>query len=150
MNCAQSTRHGRESDTPRCDVGAGGNRAAAHGLAALVVDDDPSSLKLSAAMLNRIGYAVRKAAEGMQALFDLSGAPCELVLTDYEMPGINGYQLGRKIKSQHPATRVVIMTGLSRHAVAGMMSDVSIDGWLFKPFDQAELKTMLERVGLPA
>jgi CheY-like chemotaxis protein len=71
------------------------------------------------------------------------------VLSDYEMPAINGYQLGRKIKSKVPQIRVVIMTGLDRAAVAGLMSDESIDGWLFKPFYLEELQALLEHVGLP-
>lgn len=118
-------------------------------MAALVVDDDPVMLELAAAMLEKIGYKVHAAGEGAQALLDFSKAPCDLVLTDFQMPAINGYQLGRKIKSQYPGTRVVIMTGLSRTAMSELMSDSCIDGWLFKPFDLAELLILLERVGLP-
>jgi len=117
-------------------------------LTALVVDDSPSTLKLAAAMLKKLGYEVRTAGEGAEALFHFHNSPCELVLTDYEMPAINGYQLGRKIKSKAPEIRVVIMTGLGRAAVAGLISDETIDGWLFKPFYLEELKTLLERVGL--
>ena len=72
------------------------------------------------------------------------------MVSDYEMPAINGYQLGRRIKSQYPGTRVLIMTGLCRAAVTGLISDDSIDGWLFKPFYLEDLKTLLVRVGLPA
>lgn len=118
-------------------------------MAALVVDDDPAILELAAAMLGEIGYRVRTADGGAQALLEFSRASCDLVITDFQMPAINGYQLGRKIKSQYPDTRVMIMTGLSRTEMTELMSDSCIDGWLFKPFDLAELKIMLERVGLP-
>ncbi len=149
MNIAQTTRSGTDLDIPIRRSGASGNRNITNGLTALVVDDCPSMLKLTAAMLKNLGYEVRTAGEGTEALFHFHSSPCGLVLTDYEMPAINGYQLGRKIKSKVPEIRVVIMTGLGRAAVAELMSDDSIDGWLFKPFYLEELKTLLEHVGLP-
>lgn len=115
----------------------------------MVVDDNPNMLQVTAAMLGMLGFNVQKAEQGVDALFHFQRAPCRLVLTDFEMPIINGYQLGRKIKSQAPGTRVVIMTGLGRPAVAGLIKDASIDGWLFKPFLLEELKALLERIGLP-
>jgi DNA-binding response OmpR family regulator len=127
---------------------SGDSKRHAESPTAMVVDDDPAMLRLTAAMLVGIGYEVRTAGEGTDALFDSRNSPCDLVLTDYEMPIINGYQLGRRIKSQRPATRVVIMTGLGRAAVAGLMADNSIDGWLFKPFHLEELKAMLSGIGL--
>jgi CheY-like chemotaxis protein len=119
------------------------------GFTALVVDDNPGMGQLAAGMLRKLGYEVRVAGEGAEALFHFQSAPCELVLTDYEMPAINGYQLGRRIKSQSPGTRVLIMTGLGRAAVSGIINDQGIDGWLFKPFYLEELRTLLSQVGLP-
>jgi DNA-binding response OmpR family regulator len=136
---AEGQRHGAKP---------GGSKRYTDGWTAMVVDDDPAMLRLAAAMLAGIGFKVRTAGEGTDALFDSRNSPCDLVLTDYEMPIINGYQLGRRIKSQRPATRVVIMTGLGRAAVAGLMADNSIDGWLFKPFHLEELKAMLSGIGL--
>jgi CheY-like chemotaxis protein len=118
-------------------------------LAALVVDDDPIMLKLAAAMLRAFGYTVSTAGGGAQALLDLRRAACDIVLTDYVMPAMDGYQLSRRIKSRHTETRVVIMTGLSRIEVTGMMNDSGIDGWLFKPFNPADLKLLLEQLCLP-
>ncbi|MEJ2158666.1 MAG: response regulator [Desulfobacteraceae bacterium] len=149
MNYAQNVRHATALGNHRRIYGAGCDNTTAHGLTALVVDDDPITLKLAGAMLADMGYMVRTADEGTQGMIDFSRTPCDFVLTDYVMPAINGYQLGRRIKSRHPETRVVIMTGLSRIEVAGMMSDGSIDGWLFKPFDPADLKSLLEQLGLP-
>lgn len=119
------------------------------GLTALAVDDNPVMLEMAAGMLKELGYEVSTTGEGAEALFHFHSSPCDLVLTDYEIPAINGYQLGRKIKSQYPGTRVVVTTGLCRAAMAGLMSDEGIDGWLFKPFQLEELKALLERVGLP-
>lgn len=149
MNCAQNIRHATASGKQQRTTGTGRDHTTGHGLAALVVDDDPIMLKLAGAMLAYMGYKVRTADEGTQAILDFSRAPCDLLLTDYVMPAINGYQLSRRIKSRHPEARVVIMTGLSRIEVTGMMRDGSIDGWLFKPFDPADLKFLLEQLRLP-
>lgn len=149
MNCTHTVRRGKYPDTPRQNTRADRDGTAVHGLNALVVDDDPIMLKMAAAMLREFGYMVLMAGGGAQAVLDLSRAPCDIVLTDYSMPAINGYQLGRKIKSRHPGTRVVIMTGLSRIEVTGMMKDGCIDGWLFKPFYPTDLKIQLVRIGLP-
>jgi two-component system response regulator YesN len=89
------------------------------------------------------------AGEGVEALFYLKDSHCQLVLTDYQMPAINGFQLGQKVKSLFPGTRVVIMTGLSPAEMAGMMSDHIIDAWLFKPFRIQELERTLARIRLP-
>ncbi len=120
----------------------------ADGLTALVVDNDPAMVELAAGMLRKIGYQVNIASEGAQALFDFHRSPCNLVLAGFEMLAINGYQLGRRIKCQRPTTQVLIMTGLHRAAVAGLMFDGHIDGWLFKPFRLEDLKTLLPFRGL--
>lgn len=149
MNGAQSNRRQGASAPELRTSGKSGRQKTTHGLTAMAVDDDPVVLQLAADMLKELGYEVRTAGEGAEALFHFHSSPCGLVLTGYEMPAINGYQLGRKIKSQFPGTLVVVMTGLCRAEVTGLMSDEGIDGWLFKPFCIEELEALLERVGLP-
>lgn len=117
---------------------------------AMVVDDDPITCQLMSNMLRRFGYNVRTACAGADAFFQFQRCPCGLVLTDYKMDVINGYQLGRRIKFQFPETQVIIMTGIKRHLVAALMTDESIDGWLFKPFNADDLRALLSRIGQPA
>lgn len=119
-----------------------------NGPRAMVVDDNPIVLKLAAAIVEELGYQIYTASDGYQALIHLKAAPCKLILTDYEMPAIDGYQLAKKVKSQSANTRVVIMTGLCRDQVTELIKDQDIDGWLFKPFHLEELKTILWQVGL--
>lgn len=143
MKQNQTKKRIKDSGDCQRTARAGGNRTAGHGLAALVVDDDPAMRKMVATMLRKSGFTVYTAGDGAQAILKLSTTPCSLVLSDYEMPFINGYKLCRKIKSKYPGTRVVIMTGLRRSAVVGLMGDSAIDGWLFKPFSLAEVKNLL-------
>ena len=122
-----------------------GAKQTTNGLTAMVVDDNPIVLKLTAAIVEELGYQVRTASDGFQALLHLKAAPCKLLLTDYEMPAINGYQLAKKVKSQFAETRAVVMTGLCQDQVIELMKDQDIDGWLFKPFRLEELKTIFGR-----
>ena len=147
MNSASLPHNGdKNNNTP--NHRSSGIKNTINGPTALVVDDNPDMLRLAEAMLKTFGYEVSTAAEGAQALYQFHGSPSDLVLTDYQMPAINGYQLGRRIKTSNPETRVVIMTGLSRAAVAGPMRDGHIDGWLFKPFFLKELAVLLSCLGL--
>jgi DNA-binding NtrC family response regulator len=150
MHWVQPSPDREEANSPQCVTRAGDNRVAARNLEALVVDDDPITLKIVAAMMGKIGFAVRTAVDGAQALLNFSLEPCDFVLSDLQMPAVSGHQLGRKIKSRYPGTRVVIMTGSSRMAMTELMSDGCIDGWLFKPFGPQELEIMINRIGLPA
>lgn len=120
-----------------------------NGLTALVVDDDPMVCRLAGTMLRRLGYTVHMFNTGADAIYHCSRSPAEFLLTDYEMPEINGYHLGLTIKARVPRTRVVIMTGLCRSAVAGIIGDDTIDAWLFKPFQMEDLEKVLTRIGLP-
>ena len=149
MICSESFRNHAPANLQAPSSRPDGTHKFSGDFTALVVDDNPGMLKFASAMLSRLGFAVRTAGEGVEALFELCQSPSRLVLTDYEMPAINGYQLGRRIKAQLPDTRVVIMTGRERTAVAELMRDKNIDGWLFKPFGADELERLLLRMGLP-
>jgi CheY-like chemotaxis protein len=70
------------------------------------------------------------------------------VITDYDMPVLNGHQLACRVKMQRPETRVVIMTGNIRNQAAEMMAANDVDGWLFKPFDLDELLAVLCTIDL--
>jgi DNA-binding response OmpR family regulator/two-component sensor histidine kinase len=65
----------------------------------LVVEDTPSSLKLLTDLLTRAGYLVRQAPDGELALWSAQAKPPELVLLDVRMPGIDGYEVCRRLKS---------------------------------------------------
>jgi CheY-like chemotaxis protein len=149
MNGYPLTLHEGAYDPSMNCSGNSDRRISGNGLTALVVDDNSHALRFAAAMLEKLGYSTFLAGEGLEAFFHLKDLPFELVLTDFEMPAINGYQLGRKVKSLFAGIRVVIMTGLCQAEVAELMIDYSIDGWLFKPFGLEQLIAMLLHIGLP-
>jgi len=78
----------------------------------LVVDDSPLTRELISNLLEAVGYDTVMAADGADALDALDGAPVDLVVTDLEMPGMDGLELTRRLKGHPTMARmpVVILT----------------------------------------
>jgi signal transduction histidine kinase len=112
----------------------------------LVVDDEPNNLEIIQGFLQLEGFNVVTAQDGQSALLSLPGSLPDLVLLDVLMPGLDGFEVCRRIK-ESPATAfvpVVIITALQgaqdrlRGAAAGA------DEFLSKPFDHVELITRVK------
>lgn len=84
----------------------------------LVVDDSPLELRLASRILEEIGFKVRTAAEGEAALKQLDGAPSDIVLTDIQMPVMDGLRLVEAMGKRHPMIPVIMMTGCGSEATA--------------------------------
>ena len=118
-------------------------------LRSLVIDDDHTVLRVVARMLTKLGYlGVETARKKSEAMTKLTLGPYDLLVTDLEMPDMNGYHLTQKIKKKMEDTKVIIMTGHARHECQDMMVTRWVDGWLFKPFGLMELRDMLQHLGL--
>ena len=111
-----------------------------------VVDDDRSLRQFLRIMLTRAGYDVRLAASGREALNAMAGQPAEVVLTDLTMEGIDGMGVLRGVKERWPDTEVVMITayGTTENAVAAMREGAY--DYITKPFNNDELKLVLEKV----
>lgn len=105
---------------------------------ALVVDDDGALLSVVAEMLSALGYEVSLAENGAKALRIFLGNKFDIVLSDYEMPGMDGVALARRIKRSSPGTPVVIMTGAAKEIVFSRKGG-AVDRVLLKPFTLAEM-----------
>ena len=107
----------------------------------LVVDDTPANIKLLGDLLRLKGYEVSTATNGEEALAAIAKQPPDLVLLDIMMPGLNGYEVCRKIR-ENPATAllpVVLATSLdpAQERVKGI--EAGADDFLSKPVNQPEL-----------
>jgi len=96
-----------DASTP-ADVG-GGRRV-------LVVDDEPAVRRTTQRILEQAGFAVRTAGDGDAALEQLAAASArddlpDVVLSDVQMPGLSGRELGRRIGARFPALPVLYMSG---------------------------------------
>ena len=114
----------------------------------LIVDDDPDLLHLLEHSI--ASYCaeceVVRASDGHAALEQLDGQPFDLILTDYQMPGMNGLELASTVHRRSPGTPVVLITA---HRNSGWLQDrarsLDLVGYLQKPFSLAHIRELLER-----
>ena len=113
----------------------------------MVVDDDPQILKLVAQMVVHLGYRSTATVDALDALFHLNKTRHDLVITDYEMPFMDGFQLADQIKRRHTMTKVIIMSGQCEAMLHDrMIGSVSVDGLLLKPFNLITMREKIEAV----
>ena len=117
----------------------------------LVVDDDPNVLRLSTAMVQRMGYETVTATNGQEALEALERQHADLVVCDMKMPEYDGEWLLTRMRERHAAVPVVIVTGLGELEPSISLAP-NIVGYLVKPFQRTALEGILRAVlsGLPA
>lgn len=115
----------------------------------LVVDDALTIRELQRSILQRAGYAVVTAIDGVDALARLTEAPIDLVLTDIEMPRMDGFALTEAIRNQPAQANVPVLILTSRASDDDRRRglDVGADGYLVKSaFDEAQLLDAVERL----
>ena len=99
----------------------------------LVVDDEESNLKVLERLLGREGYEVRTARTGPDAL-DLARANTpELLLTDLKMPGMDGLELLKAVRTVSPTTEVIMMTAYGTVEIAVEAMKVGAYDFVTKP-----------------
>ena len=88
----------------------------------LIVDDDPLVPRTLCILLRKHGYEAKAASNVEQALKSLDKQPVDVVISDINMPGADGFELLDRIKQHHPITEVVLITGYGtiENAVRGM------------------------------
>lgn len=112
----------------------------------LVVDDDTALLTMLCQYLDSMGYEYDTAANGVEALEKVAEFPFPLVLTDMQMPQLNGMQLIKRLKKRYPETDIVVMTGyVKSYGIAEAIEAGAID-YIAKPFSLEELDAKLQRV----
>ncbi len=107
----------------------------------LVVDDHPSNRMTAVALLSMEGYTVVEAESGAIALEIISNAAPDLILLDVMMPGMDGFEVCRRLK-QDEQTRlipVIFVTALDDRRARLKGIEAGGDDFLTKPFDQLEL-----------
>lgn len=116
----------------------------------MVVDDNPDVLYFTGVLLDRItDNPVELFNSPQAALGAFFACPGKygLVITDFEMPGLNGAELCRSLRKMVPALKVVLMTG-SNVTGHSAVTDLGFRGFLPKPFTLADLKNALAAAGL--
>jgi len=115
----------------------------------LIVDDDPDIVELMRFYLQREGFSVITAADGIQALESAEEWKADLAIIDIMMPRMDGWALCEQLKAEYPDMPVIMVTakGETGHKLKGF--HLGADDYLAKPFEPLELaarvKSLLRR-----
>lgn len=111
----------------------------------LLVDDDKTILSVFSKSLEHAGYSVSTALGGAEALQIISALSFHLLITDLNMPGINGINVLQAAKQQHPESVAIILTGFGDLTSAVDALRLDADDYLLKPCDPDELFFRIKR-----
>jgi DNA-binding NarL/FixJ family response regulator len=111
----------------------------------LVVDDDPGLLLAVSDTLRAEGYDVATARRGADALVKVAQVLPDLIISDIRMPGMDGYQLVRNLRSSARTRLVPIVFLTAKDETADRIEGfkIGIDAYITKPFEPEELATVV-------
>jgi DNA-binding NtrC family response regulator len=109
------------------------DRARMAGKRILVVDDQESMRQMLSDLLELMGHEPRAVEGGESALVDLRARGADLVITDLNMPIMDGMELMKQIKSEFPGTPVIIITGYGSFHTEKQVLSNGADGYIPKP-----------------
>jgi diguanylate cyclase (GGDEF)-like protein len=111
----------------------------------LIADDEPGTRLLLATTLERLGHECIAAEDGDEAWQRFTADAPAVVVTDWQMPGLDGTELARRIRARPAAayTYVVVLTGAVDEATARAAMEAGADDVLLKPLDAADLERKL-------
>jgi PAS domain S-box-containing protein len=118
------------------------------GLQVLVVEDNPDAAESMMMLLEVFGHGVRVAPDGESALEMASGEAPDLMLVDVGLPGIDGYEVARRVR-EAPALRettLIALTGFGRDEDRDRARAAGFDHHLLKPVDPDALRRMMARI----
>ncbi len=114
----------------------------------LVVDDSVSMRQMVSLTLKDGGYDVIESSSSEDALEQIDGVEIQLVLSDLNMPGMDGIQLTKVLRgmSLYKSTPVLILSTESSQEVKQRGRDAGVTGWITKPFNPDQLLQISEQV----
>lgn len=118
------------------------NPAAANGHTpnVLIVEDDAATRRLYKFMLTNGGYPVIEAEDGIAALEQLAKHQCDLVITDMNMPRMDGMELIQSIRRDYGDMYVILITAFGTPDTEKQARKIGANDYLAKPFDFEELE----------
>ena len=114
----------------------------------LVVDDSISIRKFVQRFLDRSGYEVEVAPDGMEALNTMEQSKFDVVITDLEMPVMHGYDLIAEMKRKEELRNlpIVVLTSRAGEKHRQKALDMGAQDYLVKPFDEQDMLGTLKKI----
>jgi len=110
----------------------------------LVVDDNGDIRKVISNLLRFMGFDVALAGNGIEALAVFVENSFDLVVTDLQMPAMDGSQLAQLVKERSPNTPVIMLTGSDGETVWKKVKTGSVDSVIFKPFKLKDFQNTVQ------
>jgi two-component system response regulator HydG len=112
----------------------------------LIVDDNASLCKTLSLILERKGYAVTAAQDGLQAVERVKEKPFDLTLLDIKMTPIHGVETYRRIKKIRPEALVIMMTAYAVEDLVQEALQGGAHGVVYKPLDIKKVIALVEKL----
>ena len=115
----------------------------------LIVDDYKTMLRIIRNLLKQLEFDnVEEATDGQEALAKIAKRPVHLVLSDFNMPGMDGLTLLKSLRTQAPTKGVgfILITGRADRELVQRAVQFGVNNYLVKPFTVQQLKDKLEAV----
>jgi CheY-like chemotaxis protein len=114
----------------------------------LFVDDEPSIVHISRAILTTLGYSVHAETESMAALEKIQQNPAlyDLLITDQTMPGLTGSELAKAVQAIRPGLPVILCTGYTAAVAEKEALAIGVRRYVIKPLNSTKLATLVREV----
>ena len=110
----------------------------------LLVDDERAIQRLICRFLKSKGFEVTLADDGMEALVAFIEGTFDIVLTDFNMPVMDGLRLANHIKKRSPGTPIILLAGIERKYVIKEVQECPFYSVMFKPFSMQDLQINIQ------
>lgn len=115
-----------------------------------LVDDDPAHLRALAAVMERWRFTIcGQAEDGRLAMQQLASIRADLIITDCQMPHMDGIALARHLRASGDATPLIMISGLHHAEIRSAATGAGVDCFMSKPVDVDALLRTIRRL-LPA
>ena len=114
----------------------------------ITVDDAVTIRKMVTFTLQPTGHRILEAGDGVQAFEIIQEQPVDLILTDINMPNMDGIELTRQIRTlpAYGRTPIILLTTESEPNKKAQGKEAGASGWIVKPFQQDQLLALVSKV----
>jgi two-component system chemotaxis response regulator CheY len=110
----------------------------------MIVEDDAATRRLYRFLLSNSGYTVIEAEDGAAALERLQTVPCEVIITDMNMPRMGGIDMVRTLRQTNSVVHVIMVTAFGTPDTEKNAFRAGVNEYLTKPFDFEDLERRVQ------